>query len=390
MTRIHLLSAVSAVALGAALVATPAAAFDTVNWSWSNNTYTDLDAFFDIDADFDPWGLTQVERLQVMAGNMSAFADGSYATYPAGDAGAGNLPPIYIFNIQKPYQENDQNAINAGLQAGIVVPVSIGSKGDIEVDPELNQYNHQYGVNIAKQYNTVNIDLGNDWYKSSLADATTQLAKVEIAATAASNVATVDGEHATFVHDGQIAFGKFDDVEGGAYHPSQDQAGMAGIALGNLIGWDLGSKWTSEDDMYGTSGNSNYDVAMLAWTSAQYGMIKKGYNSAVALGDGISNAQADVSATSAANIHTVSLGSVVEPGPAGYGWHQTLVSENVAVVDLTQFGYQDNYAHASATNHMVSGFKNLGKLDAPVLNVSATALGNVSSVTNKFVGPSVQ
>lgn len=401
MIKLRLLSAASVIAMGAAFAA-PAQAFDDVHWSWNHNSYTDIDAYFDINTDFDPWGLTQVERLQVMAGNMTAFADGSGATYSVGGE-YGSAAPIIIYNTFKPDQDASQNVINAGGGGGMpdITVFGNGSNhilsdqgpGDNEVEIKDNVLtldlgsdvvNKNYGKNIAFQI----FDFGDysPHYTPAL-DALTQLASVEIAATAISNIATVDGEHMAMVHDGQIAFGKFNPADG-----YSDEEAAASIALSNWIGWDSNSYWTANDDTYGSSGNRNFDMAMLAWTSAQYGLIGKGYNSAYALGDYVSNAQLDVSATAAANIHTVSVTPLNEPeAEYGYSWGHSyptgnITTENIAMVDLNQFGYQDTFAYASATDHMVSGYKNLGKLEGPVLKVSASALGNVSSVTNKFGG----
>lgn len=387
MIKLRLLSAVSVVALGVAFAA-PAQAFDNVHWSWNHNTYTDLDAFFDINVDFINWGLTQTERLQVMAGNMNAFADGSYASYSVpGENGSPAAPPVYIYNTLAPAQDIDQYASNYGQSQGgypYYYYYNAGNGGDI--DQEIKQY----AANYASQYNTVNIYLDDSYGRVPVLDALYDLAKVEISASAISNIATIDGEHAALVHDGQVAFGSFNPVQGGIYDSTQDQAAMASNALVNWVGMDLGYSWGSEDDMYGSSGNRNYDVEMLAWTAAQYGLIGKGYNTAIALGDYVNNAQLSVDATAAANIHTVSVTPTLAAGHSSYfrNYHTpTIESDNIAIVDLNQFGYQDTYAVASATHHTVSGFKNLGLLEAPVLKVSASALGNVSTVTNKFSAP---
>lgn len=386
MIKLRLLSAASAVAVAIAFAA-PAQAYDAVNWTWDETTITGFYSAFDIDQDFVPWGLTQTERLQVMAGNMTAFADGSYATYTVpGENGSSAAPPVYIYNNLYPTQTIDQHALNGGESEGGdrygygYYGYGYGNGGD---GGDFDQKIRQYAANYANQYNTVNIYLDDSYGYVPALDALTQLAKVEISASAISNVATIDSEHMSMVHDGQVAFGSFNPVQGGVYDETQDQAAMASNALVNWIGMDLGYSWGSEDDMYGSSGNRNFDIEMLAWTAAQYGLIDKGYNTAVALGDYISNAQADVSATAAANIHTVSVTPVNQPYPDYYG---NVVTDNIAIVDLNQFGYQDTYAVASATYHNVSGFKNLGMLEAPVLKVSASALGNVSTVTNKFGG----
>lgn len=412
MNKLRLLSAASVLAMGVALAGTPAQAFDNVYWGWNNDTITDLDAYFDIRVDFDPTGLTQLERLQVMAGSMTAMADGSGAYY--GGTAEGYSAAVPVINITQS-NSNDTVQKNTSVQLGAAIAANLASQeveaelaskdngkddksgginGGIDIEQKLTQSADAMvkqdadlkNINANFQGNFLYVDLGDfAKYQAEPVDALKHLASVEIAATAVSNIGTVDSEHATFVHDGQIAFGGFKPVQGGLYDDTQDQAQMASAALGNWIGQDIGWDDTSADDRYGTSGNRNFDMTMLAWTSAQYGLIKKGYNSAIALGDSITNAQASVDATAASNIHTVTVKPLNEP-EEGYGWHKATDSDNVAVVDLNQFGYSDNFALASATNHMITGYKNLGKLDAPVLKVSATALGNVSSVTNKFGG----
>lgn len=354
MRKTGLLSAASAIALAVSLHAAPAAAFDKVDWRWDHNTYSDVDALFDIDVDFIAWGLTQVERLQIMGGNMAAYADGSYASYD--------------------------------------VP---NKRTVIKYDDKDKHDGHKYGYKYDGKKHGGH---GHDKYKPQVVtypvplDALDQLAKVEISASAISNIATVESEHVVMAHDGQIAFGKFKPVYGGIEHPTQDQAAMASIAMGNMIGWDDNGTDYTDDDMYAGSGNRNFDVAMLAWTAGQFGLLEKGYNSAIAKGKYVEQAQLDVSATAAANIHTVDLESRNLATEASYGpcyWNckdTTITSENVALVDLTQFGYMDTYAQALAPGHSVSGYKNLGMLEDPVLKVSASALGNVSSVTNKFGG----
>lgn len=59
--RKTLLSASSAIALTVAVAASPASAFDNVDWNWNMAANTNVWADFSIDTDFIGWGLTQVE-----------------------------------------------------------------------------------------------------------------------------------------------------------------------------------------------------------------------------------------------------------------------------------------------------------------------------------------
>lgn len=360
MTKLRLLSAASALTMGLALAGAPAMAFDEVHWSWSSDTDTGLDAYFDIKVDFDPSGLTQTERLQVMAGNMTAVADGSGATYfTGGERDGKGVVPVIIRNTFAPEQSIEQKIQSRG-ETEVELSESLAVV-KIESESEASQT----AANKAVQNLTINIDTGDVGRYAPPLDAVEHLGKVEIAATAASNIATIDSEHATFAHDAQIAFGDFKSREGRDYGEHEFPNG------GDVA-----------------SGNRNYDVLTQAMGWAKAGQITKGYNSAMALGDNITNAQASVDATAASNIHTVAVKplEIPEEKEGYHHWHGGTDSDNIAVLDLNQFGYSDNFAYATATNHTVGGFKNLGLLEAPVLKVSATALGNVSSVTNKFGG----
>lgn len=387
MKRSRLLSAASALAFGA-LLAAPAHAFDYLNWNWHSENYSGVDAYFNINVDFVPWGLTQTERLQIMVGKMSAMADGSGATVAGGSDGGYVLPPVVINNNQT-ITQTAENAAEAG-SPGYGSPSYLGRRSPLHhgnQPGDVSQSNEQ----IAEQVNHITIDFGDlPHYYAHAMDAVDDLGKVEISATAASNIASLDGEHVTLIHDGQIAFGDYVVIPGGIYDEVQDRAAMANVALSNWIGWNGGDPYTSDDDTWGTSGNRNFDLAMLGYVSGQHGLIEKGYNSAVALGDYITNAAVEVSATAAANIHSVSLESHLEATPASYGaaYVPTIDTDNVAMVDLTQFAYMDTFAYASAKDQMIGGYKNLGKIDGPILSVSASALGNVSTITNKFGGGS--
>lgn len=400
MRTIGLLSASSAFALAVALSSSPASAFNAVDWNWNSDAITNISAEFNIRTDFIGWGLTQVERLQVMAGNMSAYADGSNASY----SGAGGyydtsgVAPIYIVNKQtQTIAQAAANTAGADGEGGLDALISAGGAvhhlvseqgpGDqiiivddvtLDLSSDIDQNINQNARNVALQINHIHVDLGDSPAWQAPVDALDHLAKVEISATAISNIASVESQHVTMVHDGQIAFGGFNQIGGDYDHANggTEQAVLANLELAN---------WIDHDGYtFGTSGNRNFDMLLLGWTASQFGLLEKGYNVAVANGNDIYNAAVDVNATAAANIHTVSVDSLLESGPSAYRYK--IASDNIAMVDLNQFGYMDTYAQATAMNHSIHGYSNLGKLEVPALKVTASALGNVSTVTNKFSG----
>jgi hypothetical protein len=58
-------------------MATPAMAFDNVNWSWKKDVHEKVDIDVYIDVDVESTGLVEVEKLQIFLGNVSAT---SYVT----------------------------------------------------------------------------------------------------------------------------------------------------------------------------------------------------------------------------------------------------------------------------------------------------------------------
>lgn len=75
MRRSYILSAASAIALATGLAASPAMAFDHVDWDWDLKIDVDLDINERIDLEVDPKGVTIVEVEQDFKGDLHADAD---------------------------------------------------------------------------------------------------------------------------------------------------------------------------------------------------------------------------------------------------------------------------------------------------------------------------
>jgi hypothetical protein len=68
------LAASLGVLAGVALAASPAMAFDTVDWNWTVHKYQKEYIDVDVDIDIDATGLVQIEKLQIFLGNSKAEA----------------------------------------------------------------------------------------------------------------------------------------------------------------------------------------------------------------------------------------------------------------------------------------------------------------------------
>ncbi|MGE5506293.1 MAG: hypothetical protein ACM31L_17860 [Actinomycetota bacterium] len=357
MRKIALLSAASAVAM----MATPALAFDGVHWTWNAN----LDQYTTIDISHltmfvDP-GWTQVERLQVNAGNILAVTNQNYSA--AYEPTAGSMP-IYInvnqnFN-QAIYQENE---------------------GQYGANTNVNGYNRPYGGNgntyqsvdqlqanlAAQAINApvyITVDMGN--YVPHTLDATTDLGKITGSATAMANLASLTSDVGASFHDAQIAFGDFTKLSGDSLYGSGGQLleTVAGLA-GDMI----------------PSGNRGTDALAIASLEAQFGLIKKGNVGAYATADYVTNLAVQEDATAFGNLHSVSNTPTVAATRDYYS--NVVYSPSVVYGDLTQFNYNNITAVASSANQQIYGFSNLGKINGSVSALTATAMGNMSSIVNK-------
>src|SRR5262245_35120410 len=69
------LAASLGVLAGVALAASPAMAFDKVDWNWTVHKYQREYVDVDVNIDIDATGLVQIEKLQIFLGNSKAKAE---------------------------------------------------------------------------------------------------------------------------------------------------------------------------------------------------------------------------------------------------------------------------------------------------------------------------
>lgn len=326
----HLKYGVSAAAL-ALVLTNPAAAFDEVDWTWTNDIVQHVDIDIDINAahTFYPTGITQVEQLQVSAGNISAASNQNFTSFNAGTENSGG------------WHDNSPSR-------------------------------HGNGNNSVPGLNAV-----------------TELGRLEGNATAAANLTSIQSDVGTYAHDTQIAFGGFDKIDN---FEDVLQAAGAGLVSSLIV----------------PTGNQGTDALATAAIAAQFGLITKGNVDAYAEAKHVTNAQVALNATAAGNLHSITVGpeayeelDTLKPtsspshgSPGGNGSNSpTFVTNSILIADLNQFSLMNVSATADAHGLEVNGYTNLGSLKdqygtypAAVSSVSASAFGNMSSVTNRVNG----
>lgn len=182
---------------------------------------------------------------------------------------------------------------------------------------------------------------GGNRYDSGL-DALTQLPEVISAATAVANNTSIETDTSVSLHEGQFAMG---DPE------------FLALATASLDGNSGGG--------YGVS--TNLQTAGLLTLGGLVGLIDPAEIHAKSKVWDIKNATVDSAATAVANNLTVDVAATGD--------------DRLLIGDVVQFAIANVSAKSEVYDVYLDGYKNLGKLDRPIVNSIATAVGNNKSIT---------
>lgn len=347
-----LLAGASALALG--LTLNQAKAFDEVDWDWFKLVDENVVIDVDIDTILTPTGHVEVEKLQISLGdkNAVAFLDNFSNDLPlsgetvqttlTGDAElqVAGTAEGYVDIEWTPETGNDPNDETgfvgiAGQPEGTSITEGVDDPEGPDVVAGSNGGEDPF---VVEGTATGEISVSGEVFVPDPFDATTQLPKVEVAALALGNSESIDSAVATYVNEGQFTFN---------VNEGDPEA---------LAGWDEGAD------------NDHNALAEDALSAALVGFIAPSNLTATATANNVEQAQLEVSATSIANNHAIDL----QPGSD---------QDSVLIADLTQFAYANNNAFATVNTHTLSNWDNLGEIEGPVLDVSATAAGNISNIS---------
>lgn len=311
-----LLASVSAAAI-TLMAASPAAAFDRVNWTWDATVIEDVTKTITITADLVPTGMVMVEDLQVYIGDVDAEStvEGVHNNQPAGELPTGPFDLEFTYGLGGGQIDATPGVTN-GLNDETDGPIGSGVNGTVSLtfDP---------GVLGSAEF-----------------DAVTELPEVVSAATAVANNTSITTDTMLELHEGQFAFNVQGDDNGGSepFVPGADTE------------------------------NSNLTAAGVLGVLAITGAIAPSQISATSTVSDILNASVDSSATAVANNLSVSM------APKSGG-------DSVMIADIVQFAYANVTANSSVSNVSLNNYTNLGVLDRPIVSSVATAVGNNKSIT---------
>jgi hypothetical protein len=321
--KTSLLATVSAAAL-CVIAASPAAAFDRVNWTWDAEVREVVKKNIDITALIEPTGMVMVEDLQVYIGDVSSTSTVSdINNYQPSEGGVGG--PGDTVNFDFTYDD-----------------VGNGTKG-LDEDFVGNVVSLTVDENADRISGTLSLD-GVQISGSQAYDALTELPEVISAATAVANNTSITSDTMVELHEGQFAFNVQDDGNGNGEGPP------------------VRFETDAETD------NSNLTAAGVLGVLAISGDLVTSQISANSTVSEILNATVDSSATAVANNISISM----EPKSPG---------DSVLLADIVQFAYADVTATSSVSNVSLNNYTNLGLLDRPIISSVATAVGNNKSIS---------
>ena len=324
--KTSLLATVSAAALGV-IAASPAAAFDRVNWSWDAVVDETVTKTINIDADLIPSGMVMVEDLQVYIGDVSSTSTVSEINnYQPSEGGTASSGQEVVFDF-----------VYGGAQGPVPT-------GDLVIDNDGNIVTVSVDENSDRVVGVLSLD-GVQISGDQVYDALTELPEVISEAVSVANNTSIESTVMVELHEGQFAFNVVEDGNNGN---------------GN------GSQIPFEEDA--ETGNYHLTAAGVLGVLALNDNLAPSQITATSTVSDILNATVDSAATAVANNLSISL----DPATP---------SDAVLIADVVQFAYANVTASSSVTGVDLNNYTNLGVLDRPIVSSVATAVGNNKSIS---------
>jgi len=316
-SRMALLAGVAASAL---TFGSSAFAFDNVDWNWNQNVNTNVNVNANVTTNIDPTGLVDLEKLQLMIGDVNATStvDGVYNNQPT-QGGDGTVS--FTVDWSGGYSPVSPGTLDPNTQATLGGDLS----GSGDVTGAVNESGNS--MDFAATFNDIPVTVPS----SQSFDALTELPQVASAATAVGNNQSITSDVGTQVHDAQVLFGGFTNDGAGGYFPDPGNTGLSAalaVALGGAYGIITPSNVTADSDV-----------------------------------SHILNASVDSNATAVGNNANIEVDAVT---PA----------DAMLIGDFTQVAYANVNATSTVDCVNLNDYTNLGSLSHPIVNSAATAVGN--------------
>jgi hypothetical protein len=334
-----------------ALAASPAMAFDDVDWDWKKDVREKVDIDVYIDVDVESTGLVEVEKLQIFLGDVKAESYVHDIDNNPFYKESGHYKDYYVPEDKKHRRGDDKdyvfNIAICGYQSVCF--------GDVEFPDD------KYGKHRKD----------DDWDKIPVKplDARVELPIVLSAATAVGNNQSITSDVPVFLHDGQYVA----DVNDHRYTPKYptELSSVGGEwekpspCVWSYGGGGKGCGYERED------GNAFVELAEDFLKDALYGKLKEADIEAYSKVWDIKNASVDSSATAVANNISVTLASDVdgiEQCKDGCTSHGDRLSNHIVIADITQFAYADVRAKSEVYDVSATGYDHMRQLKTETLS----------------------
>lgn len=352
-TKRMLLATAAVAVMGVGAMPKQAMAFDEVNWTWDNTVATDLTSTVAVNIDVAPSGLTELEKMQLHMGDVTASSTVSNITNnPPGEGGEepseGPAPSVTI-DLKALYDDNQPN--------NPVTNVSLLNGEETGID--LSNASGHVDNNEEELYLTFDLTMPEDPAPGPVPVGErlgADLPAIESAATAVANNQSIESSSAIQLHDGQFVFGGFAEGAG--------EGGIDAIAAN-----------------FPDTGNTHTDIAAAMALAAGSGVILPATVSADSSVTEILNASVNSEATAVANNMSVDLAAAT-------------AGDAFMLADVTQVAFADVTATSLVDGVTIEGYSELGDAgfglgedQTPMINSVATAVGNNLSI--KVNAPSV-
>ncbi|WP_073953182.1 hypothetical protein [Thalassospira sp. TSL5-1] len=393
----------------------PAYAFDNVEWSWNGKVDTNVDIDLNID---DPANFSMVEILQEKLGSTSAssnvhdvknnqpimteqsgtftFEGEAWANSSStsldpdvadfSETTSGNVDGIAAGQGTNPSSfgiANGPAGNSADSEGGVTSASGAFDGADIKVTGAVYDPFAADGVGNGETDGVIFTVTVDNIQPTDSYDATTELPSLNATATALANNSSISGEGMVNVHAGQFNFNAAD---------GNGQSSGGGDAATNSYG--MGSQTSPNTNLSGALGltmlalNGDIAPASVTATSNAYNINNFSVDAAAtALANNMNISVKPVTATETETPtdETPSMSTAFFPGHGGgnYGGDDDNdgIQPDVALIaDVTQFAYADVSASSNIYNVNLNNYTNLGKLDQPVINGAASAIGNNLSI----------
>ncbi|MEQ1863411.1 MAG: hypothetical protein ABL996_02030 [Micropepsaceae bacterium] len=349
-----------------ALAATPAMAFDNLEWNWQKDVKEKVDIDVYIDVDVESTGLVEVEKLQIFLGDVTAHN--------------------YVYDIDnKPFYEGSGKDHNYDPKPHKRPTWDYGKDDGQYYVPD--EKKHSYGprkpVIVCFQQGPGcggggDYDKGDGWDKVPVKplDARYELPIILASAQAIGNNQSISSDVPIFLHDGQFVANVRERCDLRCeWDPTAIMAGLPSST----------GSFDSRGRYQEPEGNLHHKVALLFGLGAIFGVLEHAEIEAKSYVYDVTNVSVDNSSTAVANNISVNLASDVDGGTECKTGCKDRLSNHVVIADITQFALANVSATTKTYDVTATGYDHMRQLETKTLSQREGDPGYTISVPTPWI-----